>query len=90
MNRWPRATRRRGPGRRDPQGTFSRQLFLGDDLDVDRLEASFDQGMLTLTIPVSEQAKPRRVQISSQSGGAQRVEAQSSGAQPAATGESSG
>ena len=41
-----------------PQGTFGRQLFLGDNLDAGRLEASFDQGILTLTIPVAEQAKP--------------------------------
>jgi HSP20 family protein len=43
-----------------PQGTFGRQLFLGDNLDAGRLEASFDQGILTLTVPVAEQAKPRR------------------------------
>jgi HSP20 family protein len=41
-----------------PQGTFGRQLFLGDNLDAGRLEASFDQGILTLTISVTEQAKP--------------------------------
>jgi HSP20 family protein len=61
-----------------PQGTFSRQLFLGDNLDAGRLEASFDQGILTLTIPVAEQAKPRRIQVSAQSGGPQQVEAASS------------
>ncbi len=56
-----------------PQGTFSRQLFLGDNLDGGRLEATFDQGILTLTIPVAEQAKPRRIEISAQSGGARQV-----------------
>jgi HSP20 family protein len=50
-----------------PQGTFSRQLFVGDNLDAGRLEASFDQGVLTLTIPVAEQAKPRKVQIATES-----------------------
>jgi HSP20 family protein len=50
-----------------PQGTFSRQLFVGDNLDAGRLEASFDQGVLTLTIPVAEQAKPRKVQIAAES-----------------------
>ena len=49
-----------------PQGTFSRQLFVGDNLDAGRLEASFDQGVLTLTIPVAEQAKPRKVQIAAE------------------------
>jgi HSP20 family protein len=56
-----------------PQGTFSRQLFLGENLDSDKLEASFDQGILTLTIPVSEKAKPRRVEISAQGEGSQPV-----------------
>jgi HSP20 family protein len=57
-----------------PQGTFGRQLFLGDNLDSGRLEASFDQGILTLTIPVAEQAKPRRIQVSARSRGPQSVE----------------
>jgi HSP20 family protein len=57
-----------------PQGTFGRQLFLGDNLDAGRLEASFDQGILTLTIPVAEQAKPRRIQVSARSRGPQQVE----------------
>jgi HSP20 family protein len=57
-----------------PQGTFGRQLFLGDNLDAGRLEASFDQGILTLTIPVAEQAKPRRIQVSARSRGLQSVE----------------
>jgi hypothetical protein len=60
------------------QGTFSRQLFLGDNLDAGRLEASFDQGILTLTVPVAEQAKPRRIQVGAQSKGPQQVEAASS------------
>jgi HSP20 family protein len=45
-------------------GVFSRQLFLGDTLDSDRLRASYDAGVLTLTIPIAEKAKPRRVEIS--------------------------
>jgi HSP20 family protein len=47
-----------------PQGTFTRQLFLGDTLDTDKLEADYDAGVLTVRIPVAEQAKPRRVEIS--------------------------
>jgi HSP20 family protein len=46
-----------------PQGTFTRQLFLGDTLDTDKLEADYDSGVLTVRIPVAEQAKPRRVEI---------------------------
>jgi HSP20 family protein len=46
-----------------PQGTFSRQLFLGDSLDTDRIDASYADGVLTLKLPVAEKAKPRRVPI---------------------------
>ena len=51
-----------------PQGTFSRQLFLGDGLDTDKIEASYNNGVLQLTIPVAEQAKPRKVQIAAGNG----------------------
>jgi HSP20 family protein len=44
-------------------GTFSRQLFLGDALDADRVTASYVDGVLRLEIPVAEQAKPRKVEI---------------------------
>jgi HSP20 family protein len=47
-----------------PTGVFTRRLFLGDTLDTDAIEASYDAGVLTLRIPVAEQAKPRRIQIS--------------------------
>jgi HSP20 family protein len=46
-----------------PQGTFKRQLFLGEQLDTDRISASYEHGVLTLTIPMAEQAKPRKVEI---------------------------
>lgn len=48
-----------------PRGVFSRQLFLGDTLDTDSIKANYDQGVLTLTIPVAEQAKPRKIEVSS-------------------------
>ncbi|MFC6422148.1 Hsp20/alpha crystallin family protein [Ornithinimicrobium tianjinense] len=47
------------------RGVFSRQLVLGDNLDMGKIEASYDAGVLTLRIPVAEQAKPRRISISS-------------------------
>ena len=47
-----------------PSGRFSRQLFLGDTLDADRIDASYESGVLTLRIPVAEQAKPRKIKIS--------------------------
>ena len=46
-----------------PHGTFSRQLFLGESLDTDRIDASCTDGVLTLRIPVAERAKPRRIEI---------------------------
>jgi HSP20 family protein len=45
-------------------GVFTRQLRLGDGLDVDRVQASYENGVLKVTIPVAEKAKPRKVQIS--------------------------
>jgi len=48
-----------------PTGTFTRQVFLGDTLDADNIEADYTAGVLTLRIPVREDAKPRRVAISS-------------------------
>ena len=48
-----------------PMGTFTRQLFLGDTLDTDKLEATYDNGVLTLRIPVSDSAKPRKISIGS-------------------------
>lgn len=49
--------------RERPQGRFSRQLLLGDALDGDRVQARYEHGVLHLTIPVAEQAKPRKVEI---------------------------
>ncbi len=49
-----------------PHGTFSRQLFLGDTLDTEALEADYRDGVLTLRIPVAERAKPRKVAINSE------------------------
>ena len=50
-----------------PQGTFSRQLFLGQTLDTDHIEAEYCDGVLQLRIPVAERAKPRKVDISNRS-----------------------
>ncbi len=50
-----------------PLGVFSRQLFLGDALDLDRIAASYDAGVLTLRIPVAEKAKPRRIAVAAAS-----------------------
>lgn len=52
-----------------PQGSFSRQLFLGEGLDPDRIEARYDQGVLTVTIPVAERAKARKIEVGTNGGG---------------------
>jgi HSP20 family protein len=57
-----------------PQGSFSRQLFLGDGLDAERIDAKYDNGVLTVTIPVAEQAKPRKIEIGSGNGQATAIE----------------
>ena len=47
-----------------PRGVFSRQLVLGDNLDLDRVQAGYRDGVLRLVIPVAEKAKPRKIAIS--------------------------
>jgi HSP20 family protein len=50
-----------------PAGSFMRQLNLGDGIDADRITANYENGVLSVTIPVSEKAKPRRVEVGSAS-----------------------
>jgi HSP20 family protein len=64
-----------------PRGTFSRQLFLGETLDTEHIEANYDKGVLTVSIPVAEAAKPRKVSIgASGNGKAEAINASSSAA----------
>jgi HSP20 family protein len=58
-----------------PMGVFSRQMFLADTLDTDKLEATYDNGVLELRIPVSEEAKPRKISIGSGNSGRKQVKA---------------
>ncbi len=46
-----------------PRGVFSRQLVLGENLDTDKIEASYQEGVLRLHIPVAEKAKPRKISV---------------------------
>ena len=81
-----------------PQGTYARQVFLGDALDSERLQANCRHGVLTLTIPVAEAAKPRRVQVGGDqdaqtiepqaAGGAQAIPARQPAGEAAPTGTS--
>jgi HSP20 family protein len=61
-----------------PQGTFTRQLFLSDALDTDKIAATYDQGVLTLELPVAEAAKPKRIQISASGRGPETIEGSAS------------
>ncbi|WP_293785221.1 Hsp20/alpha crystallin family protein [uncultured Aeromicrobium sp.] len=47
-----------------PRGVFSRQLVLGDNLDTEKITANYNAGVLALSIPVAEEAKPRKIEIS--------------------------
>jgi HSP20 family protein len=51
-----------------PRGMFSRQLVLGDNLDLDRIEAAYADGVLRLVVPVAEKAKPRKIEIGAGAG----------------------
>lgn len=63
---------RPGPGRDQemlaaerPTGVFSRQLVLGENVDLEHVRAAYDSGVLRLTVPVAEQAKARKIEITS-------------------------
>jgi HSP20 family protein len=62
-----------------PLGVFSRQLFLGDTLDAERIAASYDNGVLTLKIPVAAQARPRKIAIAESESGSRTVSGETVG-----------
>lgn len=63
-----------------PQGVFTRQVFLGEGLDTDNVEAAYENGVLSVKVPVLESAKPRKVPVAIGSGEAKAIEAGSSAA----------
>lgn len=72
-----------------PHGTFTRQLFLGDNLDAGKLSADYNRGVLVMTIPIAEASKPRRITLTQQGdavpdNGSTKAD-QASAQQPAAT-----
>ena len=71
-----------------PQGVFSRQLILGANLDTENVQATYDRGVLTLTIPVAEQSRPRRIDVSMGDGSRTLSAGESGGGTASATGES--
>ena len=58
-----------------PLGVFSRQLFLGETLDAERISAHYEAGVLSLTIPIAEKAKPRKITINAADSGRQQINA---------------
>ena len=66
----PAGEDRRWLTRERSAGTFARQLTLGEGLALDRIEADYEDGVLTLTIPVAEQAKPRKISVKHSGAGA--------------------
>lgn len=51
-----------------PYGSYMRQFTLGDGVDVERITATYENGVLSVTVPVAERAKPRKIQITSKEG----------------------
>ena len=60
------------------QGRFTRQLFLGNALDTEQIHATYENGVLTITMPIAEKAKPRKINISSNAGSPTPIEATAS------------
>ncbi|MDO9378749.1 MAG: Hsp20/alpha crystallin family protein [Nocardioidaceae bacterium] len=58
-----------------PRGVFSRRVILGDTLDVDQISATYDDGVLTVRIPVAERAKPRRIHVTRTAGDQEAIPA---------------
>jgi HSP20 family protein len=56
-----------------PLGVFARQLFLGDALNTERIDATYDNGVLILRIPIAEKAKPRKIAVAGADQPAQKV-----------------
>jgi len=59
--------------RERPSGSFLRQFSLGEGVDPERITASYDNGVLSVVVPVSEKAKPRKIEIATNSSGAHQL-----------------
>ncbi|MCB7136388.1 Hsp20/alpha crystallin family protein [Cellulosimicrobium marinum] len=65
--------------RERPSGTFARQLTVGRGLALDRITASYEDGVLTLTVPVAEEARPRRIEVAHRGSGGTQISAGTTG-----------
>ncbi|MEV6322990.1 Hsp20/alpha crystallin family protein [Nocardia sp. NPDC051787] len=70
-------------------GTFMRQLSLGENVDADRISATYNNGVLSVTIPIAERAKPRRIEISGSSQEPRTIEASTQSQQTPRPGQAS-
>jgi HSP20 family protein len=51
-----------------PYGSYMRQFTLGDGVDVERITANYEHGVLSVIVPMAERAKPRKIQIAARTG----------------------
>lgn len=58
-----------------PYGAYMRQFTLGDGVDVEKITANYEHGVLSVIIPVAERAKPRKIQVAAKAGGRKEVSA---------------
>jgi HSP20 family protein len=70
--------------RERPQGTFTRQIVLSDAVDADKIEARYENGVLLVTAPVAEAAKPHRIEIKAGDGHGKAITSGSSKTKTAA------
>ena len=76
--RWEPVEGQRFLLRERPQGTFTRQLVLSDAVDLDKVEARYENGVLFVTAPVAEAAKPHKIEIKAGAGHGKPITAGSS------------
>src|SRR5690606_25750597 len=51
-----------------PAGRFTRQLALGRDIDMDAIHATYENGVLSPSIPIADRAKPRKIAVEHSAG----------------------
>ena len=72
-----------------PQGSFTRQLQLGDTVDSENVQATYADGVLHLTLPITQAAQPRRIQVQTGGSGERQIEVEAEPAEPANPSEKS-
>jgi HSP20 family protein len=58
-----------------PYGSYMRQFTLGDGVDVERITANYEHGVLSVIVPMAERAKPRKIRIAAKAGERKEVSA---------------